>query len=89
MQTHFGKDGAHFRQIVLDPWAVCLLLLHLFLGNRAVVQTDPQITAILTILLSLVTGVLGAVYVRRWSRLTEQQLITARGQTAVRSLKLL
>lgn len=80
---------AAFASIIFDPWAIALFVVATGLAVGSVIQTEPKVAALLTFVLSLVTGVLGAVYWQRWQRLSQERTISARGKTAVRSLKLL
>jgi len=78
-----------FGSIVVDPWTIGLLILGYLLYRFQTTQKDPSIIAALTILISVVTGVLGGLLTNWWSEISGQRILTARGKAAVRSLKLL
>jgi hypothetical protein len=84
-----GDRWRAFRDIVLDPWAVFLLIATIGLGGALVTQTDTLVVAVFTCIVSLTSGILGGVIAKKWSDLTEEKVIVARGKSAVRSLKLL
>jgi len=79
----------NFINLVLDPW---VLLFSVALGVLFFVfskQTDFIVISILTVILSIVSGILGSVLLNRWKSINDEKIIVARGNTAVRSLKLL
>jgi len=78
-----------FGSIVVDPWTIALLLLVYFLFRFQATQNNPDIIAAATLALSLVSGVLGGLLTNRWSEMSGQRILGARGKVAVRSLKLL
>lgn len=84
-----GDRWRAFRDIVLDPWAVFLLIATIGLGGALVTQTDTLVVAVFTCIVSLTSGILGGVIAKKWSDLTEEKVIVVRGKSAVRSLKLL
>jgi len=79
----------HFFNIILDPWIIILIVLTFFfiLSSNFITQ-EPQKT-IFSIILSLISGILGGVFAKKWSDIFEGKLIITRGISAIRSLKLL
>lgn len=78
-----------FIKIVLDPVVFVLFPITAFLTWVLVGQTDRLIVVSLTLIISLLSGVLGGVLATKWEALTEKQVVETRGRSAVRSLKLL
>lgn len=78
-----------FLDIVIDPWTITLIVVSAFLVKVIVEQTDRFVVAILTVILSVVSGVLGGLLTNRWTQITGERVTVARGKVAVRSLKLL
>lgn len=80
---------ASFLTIIFDPLVLTFLVLTLLLGIFLKSQKEPVVIAALTIIITLISGILGAILKGKWSEITEEKVIVARGKTAVRSLKLL
>jgi len=80
-----------FGFLIGNPWIVFLLLATIALGVVVTVKrpVDVIVVVTLTVIMSLTSSVLGGLVTKRWSDLTEEKVIRARGQLAVRSLKLL
>jgi len=78
-----------FLGIVAGPWVIALVVVDGFLGWVLTLQTDPIVVSALTLVITLFAGMVGANIMNRWSGLTGESAIKARGQTAVRGLTLL
>lgn len=78
-----------FFNSILDPWVVIALIATVGGAVAVLLQSDPVIVAILTLFVSVVSGVLGSILTKNWGDLTEEKIITARGKSAVRRLILL
>lgn len=78
-----------FCQLIVDPLTIILLILLVVFAKVLTVQVDIGVKAILTLVISIVSAVLGSIIYNRWSSLNEEKIIIARGKVAVRSLKLL
>jgi hypothetical protein len=78
-----------FLTIVIDPWTVVLVAAGFFLSVVLIEQKDRATAAVLTLMVSILSGVLGSIWTNRWGELTAQRVVVARGNAAVRSLKLL
>lgn len=87
--TQLGQNWMGFLALVLDPLVLFLLVAAILLGVVVVTQRDPVVVAVLTIILGVASGLLGGVVSQKWSALTEEKVICARGRLAVRGLKLL
>ena len=78
-----------FFKIIFDPSAVTsyaiILLLVYFYSNT----TDNFVKTLLTVLFSVISGLLGGILTKRWSEINEEKVIYARAISAIRSLKLL
>ncbi|MDO8958071.1 MAG: hypothetical protein Q7V48_07535 [Deltaproteobacteria bacterium] len=80
---------ASFLTIICDPLVLIFLVLTILLGIFLKSQQDPVVIAALTIIITLISGILGAILKGKWNEITEEKVIVTRGKTAVRSLKLL
>ena len=83
-----------FLNVLLDPWVISLLVLTIILWiylNRisSNQSSNRDVIAILTTIVSVVSGLLGGVIANRWSQMTEMKVLVARGKSAIRSLKLI
>lgn len=78
-----------FGLVIGDPWNLILLTAIVALLLYAAKSKEPGVVALLQILVSLVSAVLGGRIVRYVDSLVEGSVLVARGRTAVRSLKLL
>lgn len=78
-----------FLGIIGDPIAAILLGFTILLAIFLKSQKEPEIIVALTIIITITSGFLGGILRGKWSELTEEKVIVARGKTAVRSLKLL
>ena len=86
-----GKSWRALLNTLLNPWVLLLVACVAFLQYKApgLVGAPPFILTAFSVLLTISTVVLGGVVVRRWDELTEEKVLVARGETAIRSLKLL
>jgi len=79
-----------FFDLILDPWIIILIVC---IVSLIVVSTslnvESSIRSILTVLISIISSLLGGIFAKRWSDINEEQIIVARGKSAIRSLKLL
>lgn len=87
--TRWVQRWKKFFQLAVDPGTIILLAIAMSLGIILVKQTNPVAITTLTIMLSIVSGFLGAVLTNHWSSLNEEKTIFARGKVAVRGLMLL
>lgn len=78
-----------FISLLFDPFTIILLISSIILVYFASVQTNNELKAILTILTSISSAILGSRIMTIWSNETEGRVIIARGGTAIRNLSLL
>lgn len=79
-----------FLKIIGDPWVVVLLICVLSLVVSSSLFTISETTKnILVVIISVVSSLLGGIFAKRWSDLNEENLLIARGNSAIRNLKLL
>lgn len=78
-----------FLRVVLDPWNLLLTLAVGGLFYVSLQKAEPLTSALLFVLLTLTSAVLGGRIAQQWSAVTEAGVLMARGRSAVRSLKLL
>lgn len=78
-----------FGSIVFEPWSLLLLAIGVAFAHALTKQTQPGLLGTFTLMVSLISGVLGGLWTTRWQRLDDERVTVARGRVAVRSLKLL
>lgn len=89
-QKKLKERWSTFINIILDPWVLILILgvITLILISSKT-SGNESLKLLLTVLISIVSSVLGGLFVKRWSDINEEKIIVARGKSAIRSLKLL
>ena len=78
-----------FINLILDPWVVVLIIMTFAFIHYSAQIEDKKTLAIIAVIISLVSGVLGGVIANRWAQMTELKVLVARGKSAIRSLKLI
>jgi hypothetical protein len=82
------KWGSFFN-VMFDPWVIIMLLATVAFINYSTQTEDKNLIAIITLIISLVSGLLGGIIANRWAQITELKVLVARGKSAIRSLKLI
>ncbi len=85
----FKKWGVFIQIIILDPWTFLFLLTSILLLYISGKQNNPTIITLLSSLLSISSAVVGARILKQWVDINEGGIVVARGNAAVRGLKLL
>lgn len=80
---------SNFINVMLDPWVVLLLISTIAGIFYSIKIEDKNIFAILTLIISIASGLLGGIIASRWAQMTELKVLVARGKSAIRSLKLI
>lgn len=88
MKSMLSRWGG-FLKIVLDPWIIFLAAGTVYLSIVLVNQSNRDVITILTFIVSVASGILGGILGKRWDDLVDEKVITARGKSATRDLKLL
>jgi len=83
-KQRLAPEWNNFLATIGGPWVVCLLVVFMVLGILAVWQ--PQLTLLLSGVLSILSAFIGALMWDRWSKITEQKLLVTRGKSAIRAL---
>ena len=78
-----------FGGIIGDPIVVIFLVATILLAIFLKSQKAPEVIVALTIIITITSAILGGRLRDKWSEITEEKVIVARGKTAVRGLKLL
>jgi hypothetical protein len=78
-----------FLYVVLDPWAIMLGFATAAFLYTSAGQSDKTISAVLSLGVTVSSGLLGGVLAHRWAENTEAQVLVARGHSAIRNLRLL
>lgn len=87
-QTLKDKWGSFFN-VILDPWVIIMLIATVAFIYYSTQTEDKKLLAIITLIISLVSGLLGGIIANRWAQMTELKVLVARGKSAIRSLKLI
>ena len=80
-----------FLNVVLDPWVLILsfaTILFICYSNSPS-TTDKNLISVLTLIISLFSAIIGGILANRWSQMTDEKVLVARGKSAIRSLKLI
>lgn len=80
--------GVFFSPFVLILVVATAALLYVSLSIPDL-QSQPVVSAIITVFISIFSGLVGALVSRRWSEITEGGILITRGKSAIRGLKLL
>ena len=79
----------NFFNVIFDPWVLFLLILTIIFIVYSSTTDDKNVLAILTLVITLLAGLLGGIISNRWAQMTELKVLVARGKSAIRSLKLI
>jgi len=78
-----------FVKIILDPWLIILSIVLVVLISAVVHAEKVTLQPFILILVSLLSGLLGAIFIRKWIDLNEEKPIIVRGEHAIKNLKLI
>ena len=87
-EENIERSWKHLIATLFNAPVFGLLLISIILLNFSSDITDPQISVILTLALSLVTGLLGGILAKKWDDLTDEKVLTVRAENSIRNLKL-
>lgn len=87
--SELAENWKPFLVVGLHPLVLTFLVISIVLIIYASSQTDSKMATILSILLSLTTGLLGGIASKKWDDLTQEKVILTRGKSANRNLQLL
>jgi hypothetical protein len=88
-QQNLKDKWSIFLNVILDPWVVILLIATISFINYSIRTEDKKLIAVITLIISLASGILGGIIANRWAQMTELRVLVARGKSAIRSLKLI
>ena len=80
---------ANFFNVMLDPWVIILLIATCTFIYYSTQTKETSLIALFTLIISLISGLLGGIIANRWAQMTELKVLVARGKSAIRSLKLI
>lgn len=88
------KEWIVFAGVILSPPVVALglvtlVLIFLRLTTPTGVRLPPAIDAAVTLIISIFSGVIGALISERWNKARETSILVTRGKSAIRGLQLL
>ena len=69
------------------PWVLLLLVSTVALGILITRQENVTYIAILTVLMSIFSGILGGIIAKRWDDLNEEKKVVTKGKSAIRNLQ--
>lgn len=79
-----------FINIIFDPWIILLTISVVILICLSLKDNDNElIKSTLIVLISIISSLLGGIFAKRWGDITEEKILVTRGESAIRSLKLL
>ncbi|HEY3440002.1 MAG TPA: hypothetical protein VGK29_04595 [Paludibaculum sp.] len=87
--SRVGERWGSFFYVVLDPWALILGVATAAFLYTSAGHSDKTISAVLSLGVTVSSGLLGGVLAHRWAENTETQVLVARGHSAIRNLRLL
>jgi len=81
----------NFFNVIFDPWVIFLLIITtvFIIYSTNSNANYKNVLAIFTLVISLLSGLLGGVIANRWAQMTELKVLVARGKSAIRGLKLI
>jgi len=87
--SDLSSSWGSFLSVSLNPLVIIFFLVSLLLLFFSSRQTDPQLTILLTLMLSVITSLLGGIVASKWGDLTQEKVLLTRGKSANRNLQLL
>lgn len=78
-----------FLNILFDPWVITLLVIISFTIYSYSMVQENNLKTFLTIIISILSSLIGAIITKKWSDINDEKIIVARGIGAIRNLKLL
>jgi|GEM_PF-815913 len=87
-ENSLKNKWSNFMKVVFDPWVLCLLIITGVFVYFSGEVDNKSFIPLITLIISLVSGLLGGIIANRWAQMTELKVLVARGKSAVRSLKL-
>lgn len=88
-KNNFFHRWENLIYVVFDPAVIILLIICVILFFVSKNQTDTTMLFILTLAMSLFTGILGSVFTKRYDDIFETKIIHSKGQSATRNLQFL
>jgi len=94
IRTTLGKEWSVFFGVIFSPWVVLLAIATIVLiGVKFTLPAGANLPATvditITLILTITSGVLGALISERWSKINEKSILITRGKSAIRGLGLL
>jgi predicted nucleic acid-binding Zn-ribbon protein len=87
-QTLKDKWG-NFCNVIFDPWVFIMLLMTIVFICYSNQTDNKNLVSIITLIISLLSGILGGIVANKWDQMTELKVLVVRGNSAIRSLKLI
>ena len=89
------KDSwKNFIRTIFNPWIIAFFLAVFFVIRWSIDEANKFVTnnllvSLLSVVISILSAVIGAILYKRWTDFTESKVLVVRGKTAIRNLKML
>lgn len=88
-QTRLNDRWITFIKIILDPWIIILGIFLLLIISSVKHSENINIHLFAILLIAIISGIIGAVFIKKWIDLHDEHLLINRGASAIRNLKLI
>jgi len=88
-QTKLADRWITFIKIILDPWIIVLSIFMTLLITTSSHAENTTLKPILIFLVAILSGLIGGIFMRKWTDLHDEILVIDRGKLAIKSLKLI
>ena len=88
-QTKLYDRWITFVRIIVDPWIIILSISLVILIVTVKHSESLTLHPFIIILVALLSGLMGAVFIRRWMDLNDEKFTIIRGEQAIKNLKLI
>ena len=83
-----------FIKTIFTPWIIIFVLAVFFVIRWSIDEANKFVTnnllvSLLSVVISILSAVIGAILYKRWTDFTESKVLVVRGKTAIRNLKML
>jgi hypothetical protein len=83
-----------FIKTIFTPWIIILVLAVFFIIRWSIDEANKLVTnnllvSLLSVFISILSGIVGAILYKRWTDFTESGKLAVRGKSAIRNLKML
>jgi len=86
--TDLSSNWSTFAKIIFNPFifiSLAILIILVIFSNNV----SDSLDTFFSVIISIVSGIVGAIMAKKWSELREEGILVTRGKSAIRGLKLL